>query len=344
MAYKMRDVAQRAGVSVTTVSHVLNKTRFVAPETCQRVLDIVRELNYYANAHARRLAKNRSDLFGLLISEIANPFFPEVIKGFQSAAWERGYDMLLCNTEYDPEHTQSAIRKMIESEVRGVAVMTSSLDGEVAKELIPSQVGVVFCNLAPARRLMSSIEISHSQGISQALEHVIKLGHQDVAVIAGPQRNRTAVTIQNAIVAGLRTCGLRPGPVLESDYRLDGGASAVSSLMNQPVFPTAIFCGNDLIAMGAMSALEEVGIRVPEDVSVIGFDDILFARLARPPLTTIHIPRERLGKLAFEALEKMARSKRHQGVEYVLETSLVIRKSTAPPRRHHLRLSERRNR
>ena len=102
MAYKMRDVAQRARVSVTTVSHVLNKTRFVAPETSQRVLEAIRQLNYYANAHARRLAKNRSDLFGLIISEIANPFFPEIIKGFQMAAWNKGYDMLLCNTEYDP--------------------------------------------------------------------------------------------------------------------------------------------------------------------------------------------------------------------------------------------------
>jgi DNA-binding LacI/PurR family transcriptional regulator len=146
------------------------------------------------------------------------------------------------------------------------------------------------------------------------------------------------VTIKDAIVEGLGKCRLSPAAVLESDYRLDGGASAVSSLLQEAAFPTAILCGNDLIAMGAMSALENVGIRVPEDVSVVGFDDILFARLVRPPLTTIHIPREKLGRLAFEALEKMVHSKRHQGREYVLETSLVVRKSTAPPRRHPLHL------
>ena len=341
MVYKMKDVAQHAGVSVTTVSHVLNKTRFVAPETSQRVLEAVRQLNYYANAHARRLAKNRSDLFGLIISEIANPYFPEIIKGFQMAAWEKGYDMLLCNTEYDSQHTRLAIRKLIESEVRGVGVMTSSLDGEVAEELTPNQVGVVFCNLGRVSRLISSIDIDHPQGISQALNHVIQLGHKNIAVIAGPQRNRTAVTIKNAIVQGLGRCGLCPAAVLESDYRLDGGASAVSSLLQQAVFPTAILCGNDVIAMGAMSALENVGIRVPEDVSVVGFDDILFARLARPPLTTIHVPREKLGRLAFEALEKMVRSKRQQGKEYILETSLVVRKSTAPPRKNPFRLSRR---
>lgn len=138
---------------------------------------------------------------------------------------------------------------------------------------------------------------------------------------------------------GLKRQGLDPSPVLESDYKIDGGVSAVSTLLRQPSFPTAILCGNDLTAMGAMSALEDVGVRVPEDVSVIGFDDIFFARLARPPLTTINIPLERLGRMAFEALEKMARSKRQRGVEKVLETALVIRKSTAPSRKHDLRLA-----
>jgi DNA-binding LacI/PurR family transcriptional regulator len=333
MVSKMKDVAERAGISITTVSHVLNKTRPVHPDTERRVLEAVRELNFHANAHARRLAKSRSDLYGLLISEIANPFFPEIIKGFQQAAWERGFDMLLLNTEYDPVHTRLALRKLIESEVRGVGVVTSSLDAEVADELIPAQIGVVYCNLGPPRRLVCNIEIDHARGIAQALEHLIQLGHRQVAVIAGPQTNRTAVTIKNAIVKGLETAGLRPAAILESDYKLDGGASAVSSLFKEEFFPTALFCGNDLTAMGAMSALEEMGLRVPEDVSVIGFDDIFFARLARPPLTTIHIPREPLGRQILELLDKMSRSKRQMGTERVLETSLVIRKSTAPPRR-----------
>jgi DNA-binding LacI/PurR family transcriptional regulator len=222
---------------------------------------------------------------------------------------------------------------MIESEVRGVGVVTSSLDTEVAEELIPAQVGVVYCNLGPPRRLVSNIEIDHSRGISEALEHLIQLGHRHVAVVAGPETNRTAVTIKKAILNGLRKAGLHPTAVLESDYKLDGGASAVSSLLKENPFPTALFCGNDLTALGAMSALEELGLRVPEDVSVVGFDDIFFARLARPPLTTVHIPRERLGRLVLETLDKMTRSKRHSGIEQVLATSLVIRKSTAPPRR-----------
>jgi LacI family transcriptional regulator len=130
---------------------------------------------------------------------------------------------------------------------------------------------------------------------------------------------------------------LRPFPILESNFKVDGGASAVRALMDQTSIPTAIFCSNDLIAMGAMSALEEAGMNVPEDVSVVGFDDIFFARLSRPPLTTVRIPREQLGELAFKALNKMSHSKRQLGVNYQIETELVIRKSTAAPRKHRLR-------
>src|ERR1700686_5415149 len=131
MRHTMREVAKQAGVSPATVSRVLNKTQYIAPETEQRVLAVVRQLNYYKNVHARRLATGQSDLFGLVISEIANPFFPEIIRGFQAAAWDRGFDVLLFNSEYQKSRTKSGIRKLIESYVRGVAIMTSSVERSV---------------------------------------------------------------------------------------------------------------------------------------------------------------------------------------------------------------------
>ena len=137
--YTMRDVARQAGVSPATVSRVLNNTHYIADETRKRVLGVVGELNYYKNVHARRLATGRSDLFGLVISDIANPFFPEVIRGFQSAAWDRGFDVLLLNTEYSEERTKSVIQKLIERDVRGVAIMTSSLDETVISSLTRSE-------------------------------------------------------------------------------------------------------------------------------------------------------------------------------------------------------------
>ncbi len=326
----MKDVAERAGVSLSTVSHVLNKTRRAAPETESRVLRAVEELNFHVNAHARRLAMKQTDLFGLIVSEIANPFFPEIINGFQTAAWKEGFDTLLCNTEHDATRSRNAIRNMLQSGVRGVAIMSSALDRKAVEGLKSSGIGVVFYNLGPVERLVSNIEIDYLKGISQAIDHLIGLGHRRIGVISGPQTNRTAVALQKAMVEELERRKLRPFPVVESDFKVDGGASAVRAIMGQSSIPTAILCGNDLIAMGAMSALEEAGVKTPEDVSIVGFDDIFFARLASPPLTTVRIPRERLGELAFKALHKMSRSKRRMGAEYRIETDLVIRKSTAP--------------
>jgi LacI family transcriptional regulator len=326
----MKEVAKQAGVSPATVCRVLNKVHSIAPETETRVLEAVRRLNYVKNVHARRLATGRSDLFALVISEIANPYFPEIIRGFQAAAWERNFDVLLCNTEYSPKRTEGVMRKLVESDVRGVAVMTSSFDTRMTAQLTASGIGLVFSNLGQPQRLISNISIDYHRGISQAIEHVVALGHRRAAVIAGPSYNRTAITIRQALVDGLSQRDLHPFPVLDCDYHVDAGASAVGAVLAQSQIPGVIFCGSDLIAMGAMNALEQAGVRIPEDVSVIGIDDIGFAFLARPPLTTIRVPREQLGVVAFQALEKMLRLKRQKGAEYYLETELVVRKSTAP--------------
>jgi DNA-binding LacI/PurR family transcriptional regulator len=329
MAHTMREVARRAGVSLATVSRVLNGTQYISEETRRRVLKVVREFNYFKNVHARRLATGRSDIFGLIISEIANPYFPEIIKGYQTAAWSRGYDVLICNTEYDPDRTRAVMRKLRESGVRGVAVMTSSVGRSMARELIAAGIPLVFSNYDSVGKLVSNVCIEYEKGVNKAIEHVVELGHRRCAVIAGPAENYTALRIRNALVAGLSARGMKPVCVLESNYRVDGGASAVREVLARPEIPTVIFCGNDLIAMGAMSMLEDSGVSVPEDVSVIGIDDIFFSSLARPPLTTISVPREQLGFKAFEILERMLKRKRDTGITYTLETDLVVRKSTA---------------
>jgi DNA-binding LacI/PurR family transcriptional regulator len=178
------------------------------------------------------------------------------------------------------------------------------------------------------------ISIDYGPGINKAIQHVVDLGHRRAAVIAGPGDNWTAAAIKNALVSGLTARGLKPICVLECNYRVDAGASAVRQVLSRRHTPTVVFCGNDLIAMGAVSALEGAGVKVPEDVSVIGIDDIFFASLARPPLTTISVPREQLGVQAFEALNKILKRKHHKGSNYTLETDLVVRRSTAPARRN----------
>jgi LacI family transcriptional regulator len=330
MAYTLNDVAQLAGVSPATVSRVLSKSPSISDGTTKRVMEAVERLQYHRNVHARRLAIGKSDLFGLVISEIANPFFPEIIRGFQAAAWDHGFDVLLLNTEYSEARTAAVIQKLIESDVRGVAIMTSSVDERVISSLTKTGIGIVFCNLVPAARLVSNITIDYGKGIQEAIEHVVSLGHRKAAVIAGPESNRIASTIRQALVSGLKLKGLSPNPVTFSHYHLDSGASAIRVILAARVRPTVIFCGNDLIAMGAMLALEAEGLRVPQDISVVGIDDISFAFLARPPLTTISVPREQLGITSFEALNEMLKLKRQRGSEYSLDTRLVIRQSTGP--------------
>ena len=333
----MNEVAKLAKVSPATVSRVLSKSPYISAKTVSRVMAAVEKLNYHRNVHARRLAIGKSDLFGLVISEITNPFFSEIIRGFQAAAWDRGFDVLLLNTEDDAKRTEAVVQKLIENSVRGVAVMTSSLEDSVISTLTDKGIGVVTFNPVPVDRLVSTVTIDYKRGLTQAIEHVAWLGHRRAAVIAGPQTNRTASTIKQALVDGLRQRGLDPDPVTHSDYHVDAGASAVQAILSAKDAPTVIFCGSDLIAMGAIIALEEAGIDVPNDVSIVGIDDIPFSFLIRPALTTIRVPREELGEISFSALDKMLKLKRQRGAEYVVDTELVIRKSTAAERKFALR-------
>src|SRR4029077_5546518 len=167
MPYTMREVARQAGVSLATVSRVLNNTQYISEGTRARVLKAVREFNYFKNVHARRLATGRSDLFGLVISEIANPYFPEIIRGYQSTAWNRGFDVLLCNTEYDSERIKAVLRKLRESDVRGVAIVTSSVDRSMASELSAAGIPLVFCNSDPASKLVGNICIEYEHGVNK---------------------------------------------------------------------------------------------------------------------------------------------------------------------------------
>ncbi|MEO7029966.1 MAG: LacI family DNA-binding transcriptional regulator [Acidobacteriaceae bacterium] len=333
MAHTMDDVAKLAGVSPATVSRVLSKSPYISVKTADRVLVAIKELNYHRNVHARRLAIGKSDLFGLVISEITNPFFSEIIRGFQSAAWDRGFDVLLLNTEYSEKRTELIARKLIENDVRGVAIVTSSLDEKIITSLTEKEIGVVLCNGMPADRFMSNVSIDYEKGLMEAIEHVASLGHRQAAVIAGPPSSRVATKIKQVLEDGLRRRGLNPHPVTHSDYDLEASYRAVQLILSAKQLPSVIFCGSDLLAMGVMNALEEAGIGVPRDISVVGMDNIPFSSLARPPLTTIHVPREQLGTVSFEALDKLLKLKKHKGAEYVLETKLVIRKSTAPARK-----------
>jgi DNA-binding LacI/PurR family transcriptional regulator len=331
MATTMKDVAERVGVSVTTVSHVLNRTRPVASETVQRVMDAVQEMNYYKNALASRLAQNKSNFFGLVVSDIGNPFFPEVIKSFEAGALNKGFDLLLFNTNYDPRRAESAVRMMIENRARGVAIMTSEFSPVLTEELAAHHVGVVFLDVGAVGNYVSNIRVNYSEGIFEAIKHLSDLGHKEFGFIAGPPDLRSAAIRRQAFTDALAQQGMSSYCIVEGNHKIDGGKTAVRTLLERPKPPTAILCSNDLTAIGATVAIHDAGLRVPEDMSVVGFDDIQLCVATYPPLTTISLSREMLGGLAFEALTRLLRSKRKRGSEYIVGTKLIVRQSTAPP-------------
>jgi DNA-binding LacI/PurR family transcriptional regulator len=219
---------------------------------------------------------------------------------------------------------------MIANKVRGAAVMTSVVDREHISELVSHEIATVLLDQERSARFLSSIRIDYTGGVSQALDHLRALGHRHFAFIGGPASIRSADNFRQAVVEIFKARGLEPCRVVEGNHKVEGGATAALALLENSQLPSAILCGNDLTAIGAIGALESAGVSIPKDVSVVGFDDIYFAHLARPALTTIRLSREELGRLAFKALEKTLHSKRRLGRLYTCETELVVRRSTGP--------------
>jgi LacI family transcriptional regulator len=326
----IKDVAREAGVSTATVSHVINKTRFVSEEMRARVLDAVERCAYYPNAHARSLASGRSQTLGLVVSDISNPFFPELIKSIEAAAFERGYDVMLSNTNYDTDRTSHYVRRFIERKVAGVVIMTSELDKELVGELASREVSVVFLDLGKPGVHMSNLSVNYESGIEEAISHLVSLGHREIAFVSGPERLRSARRRLEAFRNSMRRHLPHAHAVFyRGDFKLEGGRRAAAEMLAKKDRPTAVLAANDLMAMGVMVELRAAGLQVPRDVSVVGFDDIAFAALAEPPLTTVCLPRVELGRHAVEALMTNIEHPQRRGVQVNIPTYLVTRGSTA---------------
>jgi LacI family transcriptional regulator len=328
---KIKDVAKLAGVSTATVSHVINNTRFVREETRQRVQDAIDRVNYTPNAHARSLASGHSQTLGLIISDVANPFFPELVKSIQRSAAERGYDVILANTNYDQVVTVSCVERMLQQKVRGVAIMTSEMDYSLIDRLLAKEVSVVFLDLGPVGPHTSNINVDYENGIRAGVKHLLGLGHRRIAFLGGPRRLKSAERRRVAFVDTMRRYRrtMHTTPVLlEGDFTAEGGRRAAREIVAMSERPTALLAANDLMAIGALRELHRSGLHVPRDISVVGFDDISFAALTEPPLTTISFPRAEIGRAAVDALMHTIGSPDSAGQEVRVSTHLVVREST----------------
>jgi LacI family transcriptional regulator len=330
MTLTIRDVAKEAGVSTATVSNVLNKTGKVGRRTHQLVLSAVRRLGYVPDVHARHLASHDRRTLGIIVSDIENPFFPEVIKGFELRAQQLGYDAILSDTNYDPRRTRRAAERMMEHRVRGVAVMTSEISLRLIHELARRKIAVTFLDLAPVREYMSNLRIDYAAGVKQIIDHLAGLGHRRIAFVAGRPGLKSNLVRLEAYQNSLRPLGLEPGPVLPGDLRFEGGMSAGQAIAKLSPRPTAVVAVNDLTAVGVIKGLLKAGCRVPEDVSVTGFDKTRLAEYYNPTLTTVDIHRETLGKIAADALHELSDSATPNGREYRIGAELVLGDSSGP--------------
>ena len=331
---RIKDVAREAGVSTATVSHVINNTRYVTEQTREKVLQAIKRCNYYPNAHARSLASGRSKMLGLLVSDISNPFFPELVKSIESAAFERGYDVILSETNYDARRTSNYVRRMIERQVAGVALMTSEMDAALLDEMASRHVSVVLLDIGSANEHMSTLVVDYASGIDEAIRHLVNLGHTAISYIGGPATLQSAIKRLDAFRESMARYlpGRQPPPVYEADFQLEGGRRAASEILLSANLPTAVLTANDMMAMGAMKEFRSAGLKIPNDISIVGFDDIAFAALSDPPLTTVCLPRSELGRRAVEALMMTVERSDQAGIEVHIPTYLIPRGSTTTPR------------
>jgi LacI family transcriptional regulator len=328
----IREIAKRAKVSTATVSRTINRVPSVDPQLAKRVWKVVDELGYYPNTQARALVSGKSRIFGLIVSEITNPFFPEIVQSFEDIAVHNNYEILLTSTVHDPKRMELAVRRMIERRVDGVAVLTFGMEESLVEDLRFRKVPLVFVDVGPAVAKVSNIRINYQNGIRQAVQHLAALRHTKIAFVSGPPHLRSGLARQSAFEESMKEIGLEVSEdyIVPGDHTMEGGMQALIKLIALPERPTAVLCSNDMSAIGVMREAYDSGIGVPQDLSVVGFDDIRLAQFTTPPLTTVQMSQKLLAEYAFKALLAEVEQPHTSGSREVeLLTNLILRKSTA---------------
>ncbi|HAS3647085.1 TPA: substrate-binding domain-containing protein [Vibrio cholerae] len=326
----MKDIARLAGVSTSTVSHVINKSRFVSDEIAERVNNAAQQLNYAPSALARSLKMNRTKTIGMLVTTSTNPFFGEVVKGVERSCYHQGYNLILCNTEGDNQRMKASINTLLQKRVDGLLLMCSTLEGERLDvfDRYPD-IPIVVMDWGPILFASDKIQDNSLQGGYMAAKHLIECGHKEIGCITGPLIRHQAQMRYEGYKRALAEAGIAINPdwIVESDFECEGGYQAFEKLYQRGKLPSALFVSNDMMAMGVIQAASQRGLRVPDDLSLIGYDDVHIAKFMTPALTTIHQPKYRLGKAAVDALLYRLENPDTTAQVVQLEPTLVVRNS-----------------
>ena len=333
----INDVAQKAGVSKSTVSHVINNTRFVEAATRQKVLDAISDLNYRPSSIARSLVKKQTSTVGLLISDVSNPFYHEVIHGVEGVALENSYDIFLCNTHYDLKQAMKFVQSLEDKQVDGVLCMTSSMSRDILVELSSNHIPMVVLDwhTAEINDIAATISIDFSKGIYDAVAHLVKLGHRHFAHVSGPLSFWSSRLRRDLFLEALSKFDIDPGSALivEGNLRIDGGRKALANIIKVEPRPTAVFAANDLMALGMIWAARDHHLQIPNDLSIVGLDNIELGTQITPTLTTVSLPRFDIGAMAMSTLLKLMDESGQLKINpadfsQVVSTELIIRDST----------------
>ncbi|EOX4339453.1 substrate-binding domain-containing protein [Vibrio cholerae] len=326
----MKDIARLAGVSTSTVSHVINKSRFVSDEIAERVNNAAQQLNYAPSALARSLKMNRTKTIGMLVTTSTNPFFGEVVKGVERSCYHQGYNLILCNTEGDNQRMKASINTLLQKRVDGLLLMCSTLEGERLDvfDRYPD-IPIVVMDWGPILFASDKIQDNSLQGGYMAAKHLIECGHKEIGCITGPLIRHQAQMRYEGYKRALAEAGIAMNPdwIVESDFECEGGYQAFEKLYERGKLPSALFVSNDMMAMGVIQAASQRGLRIPDDLSLIGYDDVHIAKFMTPALTTIHQPKYRLGKAAVDTLLYRLENPDTTAQVVQLEPTLVVRNS-----------------
>ncbi|MDU2941160.1 MAG: ribose operon transcriptional repressor RbsR [Enterobacteriaceae bacterium] len=327
----MKDVARLAGVSTSTVSHVINKDRFVSEAITDKVAAAIKTLNYAPSALARSLKLNQTRTIGMLITASTNPFYSELVRGVERSCFERGYSLVLCNTEGDEQRMNQNLETLMQKRVDGLLLLCTETH-QPSQEIMqryPS-VPTVMMDWAPFDGDSDLIQDNSLLGGDLATQHLIDRGYTRIGCLTGPLDKTPARLRLEGYRKAMHRAGLAipDGYEITGNFEFGGGFAAMQQLLAHPVPPEAVFAGNDAMAVGAYQALYQAGKRIPEDMGIVGYDDIELARYMTPPLTTVHQPKDELGELAIDVLIHRMAQPDQQQQRVQLTPELVVRGST----------------
>ncbi|WP_420238462.1 LacI family DNA-binding transcriptional regulator [Telmatobacter bradus] len=332
MSISIHEIAKLSGVSTATVSRVINGSSRVSPATAAKVQEMIQQLNFVPDNRAIHLSRGKSQIYGIIIPDLTNPFFTETVKEFEALLFENEQEMLVANTDFHGTRLQRSVHRMLLRRVDGVAILTSELEAASLESLVQNRISVVTTDHYRTACGISDIAIDFGSGITQMVEHLKQLGHRNLGFIGGTEGLITSRVRRESFMDAVVKQGLssRAGWIGVADFTIESGSQAMARILAEPEIPTAILCANDLTAIGALRTAYAKGLDVPGDISVAGCDDIDMADIVYPPLTTLRISRREYARLLYEALRDSGKDLTQSGRQLTLPLSLVVRKSTGP--------------